>query len=50
MRTDTHEIVALLSEAWDAIATDLYEELGAEKQETIRQWLCDYRRSKVPGA
>lgn len=47
MMTDYHEIAALLSEAWDIIAADLYDELGPERQEVIRQWLCDCRAEEV---
>lgn len=31
----------ILSDAWDVIATPLYEEVGAEKQELVRQWLAN---------
>ena len=30
----------ILSEAWDVINGPLYEEVGGEKQELVRQWLA----------
>lgn len=35
------KIALYLGACWDAIEVPLYDELGEEKQESIRQWLLE---------